>query len=68
MKKLAIFLFLGFSILAFSQEKEILKVLHTQQEAWNKGNLETFMSGYWKNDALLFVGSSGPTYGWQKNT
>ena len=24
------------------------------------------MSGYWKNDALLFVGSSGPTYGWQK--
>jgi hypothetical protein len=25
------------------------------------------MSGYWKNDALLFVGSSGPTYGWQKH-
>ena len=66
MKKLTIFLFLGFSILAFSQEKEILKVLHTQQSAWNKGNLEEFMSGYWKNDALLFVGSSGPTYGWQK--
>lgn len=53
MKKLTIFLFLGFSILAFSQKKEILKVLHTQQSAWNKGNLEEFMSGYWKNDSLL---------------
>ena len=64
-KSILLLLILSFS-LGFSQEKEILKVLHTQQEAWNKGNLETFMSGYWKNDALLFVGSSGPTYGWQK--
>lgn len=64
-KSILLLLPLSFS-LGFSQEKEILKVLHTQQEAWNKGNLETFMSGYWKNDALLFVGSSGPTYGWQK--
>ena len=64
-KSILLLLILSFS-LGFSQEKEILKVLHTQQEAWNKGNLETFMSGYWKNDALLFIGSSGPTYGWQK--
>ena len=64
-KSILLLLLLSFS-LGFSQEKEILKVLHTQQEAWNKGNLETFMSGYCKNDALLFVGSSGPTYGWQK--
>ena len=66
MKKSILLLLLLSFTLGFSQEKEILKVLHTQQEAWNKGNLETFMSGYWKNDALLFVGSSGPTYGWQK--
>ena len=64
-KSILLLLLLGFT-LGFSQEKEILKVLHTQQEAWNKGNLETFMSGYWKSEALLFVGSSGPTYGWQK--
>ena len=64
-KSILLLLILSFS-LGFSQEKEILKVLHTQKEDWNKGNLETFMSGYWKNDALLFVGSSGPTYGWQK--
>jgi hypothetical protein len=51
-KSILLLLLLSFS-LGFSQEKEILKVLHTQQEAWNKGNLETFMSGYWKNDALF---------------
>lgn len=49
-----------------AQEKEILNVLYSQQTAWNKGDLEKFMSGYWKNDALLFIGSNGPTYGWQK--
>ncbi|WP_231459011.1 MULTISPECIES: DUF4440 domain-containing protein [unclassified Pedobacter] len=44
----------------------ILKVLETQRLAWNKGDLETFMQGYVKSDSLLFVGSSGSTYGWQK--
>ena len=24
------------------------------------------MQGYWKSDSLLFVGRSGPDYGWQK--
>ena len=50
----------------FSQEKDILKVLHEQQTAWNNGEIENFMNGYWKNDSLLFIGSKGPTYGWQK--
>lgn len=66
MKKTILFLFLFVFTINFSQEKEILTVLQKQQKAWNNGDLETFMSGYWKNDALLFVGSSGPTYGWQK--
>ena len=50
----------------FSQEKDILKVLHEQQTAWNNGDIENFMKGYWKDDSLLFIGSKGPTYGWQK--
>jgi len=33
--------------------------------AWNKGDLETFMQPYWKNDSLMFIGKSGITYGWQ---
>lgn len=49
-----------------AQEKEaILKVLTTQQAAWNRGDIEDFMQGYWKSDSLLFVGKSAPTHGWQ---
>ncbi|MCX2586057.1 MULTISPECIES: YybH family protein [unclassified Pedobacter] len=58
------------SVGAFAQspkdKQAILDVLEMQRTEWNKGNLETFMQGYVKSDSLLFVGSSGPTYGWQK--
>ncbi len=49
-------------------EKErtsIENLLEKQVEAWNEGNLEKFMQTYWKSDRLSFVGSRGPTYGWQ---
>ena len=36
-----------------------------QEAAWNRGDLEGFMSAYWKSDSVLFVGSRGPSYGWQ---
>jgi len=45
-------------------EKEIISVLHTQDEAWNNGNIEAFMQTYWKHDSLMFIGKSGVTYGW----
>ena len=55
-----------FAFTAMAQEKQaVLKVLETQKLAWNKGNLEEFMQTYWKSDSLLFVGQSGPKYGWQ---
>jgi ketosteroid isomerase-like protein len=38
-----------------------------QTQAWNAGNLDQFMNGYWQSDSLKFIGSSGITYGW-KNT
>jgi ketosteroid isomerase-like protein len=44
----------------------ILTVLENQRQAWNKADMNAYMQGYWKNDSLLFVGKSGPTYGWQK--
>ncbi len=47
------------------QEAEIKKLLATQSAAWNNGDLEEFMQGYWNSDSLLFVGSGGPKYGWQ---
>jgi len=52
----------------FSQttaELDIRKVLSNQTEAWNNGDLESFMHGYWKSDSLTFVGKDGITYGYQ---
>lgn len=37
-----------------------------QETAWNQGNLEQFMAGYWRSDSLQFIGSSGLTFGWTK--
>jgi ketosteroid isomerase-like protein len=52
--------------LAFAQDRQaILKVMADQQAAWNRGDLEDFMQGYWKSDSLLFVGKTAPTKGWQ---
>lgn len=51
---------------AFGQEPEIRALLQKQTEAWNRGDLEGFMEGYWKSDSLMFIGKSGITYGWQK--
>jgi ketosteroid isomerase-like protein len=47
-----------------SDEAKIRTILHNQTEAWNRGDLETFMSGYWQNDSLMFIGKSGVTYGY----
>lgn len=66
MKRTLILLYLLLSAVCFAQEKIIMNVLEQQQTAWNKGNLDDFMQGYWKSDSLLFAGSKGPTYGWQK--
>lgn len=45
-------------------EQEIRRILAAQTEQWNKGDLAGFMEGYWKSDSLLFVGKSGPRYGY----
>ena len=48
-------------------EQQILSSLAVQQNAWNEGDLVTFMGTYWNNDSLMFIGKSGVTYGY-KNT
>ena len=55
------------SLSTFAQNKNetaILKMLQTQETAWNSGNLEAFMKGYWQSDSLLFIGKNGPKYGY----
>ena len=46
-------------------EKAILQMLETQNQAWNRGDVSGFMKGYWENDSLMFIGKSGVTYGYQ---
>jgi ketosteroid isomerase-like protein len=48
-------------------EMEIQNVLSRQNAAWNRGDVDEFMVGYWESDSLMFIGSSGVTYGY-KNT
>ncbi len=40
-------------------------VLEKQVNSWNEGDLEAYMQGYWKSDSLVFIGASGPKYGWE---
>ncbi len=70
MKKILTLLLLAITFHAsaqkLSEKQAILKVLEEQRADWNRGDIEAYMKGYWKSDSLLFVGKSGPTYGWQK--
>lgn len=43
----------------------IHSIMTAQEEAWNRGDLEAFMEGYWKSDSLQFIGSRGINRGWQ---
>lgn len=45
--------------------KPIQKVLDDQVAAWNKGDLEGFMAGYWKSPELSFYSGGSRTTGWQ---
>jgi len=52
----------------YAQNKDELAIrnlLETQTKAWNQGNLEAFMKGYWESDSLVFIGKNGPKYGYQ---
>jgi ketosteroid isomerase-like protein len=49
-----------------TKEKEaILTVMAQQESAWNNGDLEGFMRGYWESDSLRFIGKTGITFGWK---
>lgn len=66
MKPLLLLLFLAIQTKTEAQkaDQSIRKLLNEQTLAWNRGDLEGFMQGYWKTDSLCFIGKSGVTYGW----
>jgi uncharacterized protein (TIGR02246 family) len=39
-------------------------VLQAQQQAWNNGDVDAFLTGYWHSPELTFSGSSGVSRGW----
>lgn len=47
------------------EQAAVRKVLDDQVVAWNKGDLEAFMAGYWKSDKLSFFSGNAKTAGWQ---
>ena len=48
-----------------AEDAAVRKVLADQVEAWNRGDLEAFMAGYWKSDRLTFTSGDKQTKGWQ---
>lgn len=44
---------------------EIRAVLARQVAAWNCGDIEGFMEGYWKSDQMLFTSPTSTTKGWR---
>ena len=47
-------------------EKDIRAVLDAQVIAWNKGDLDGFMAGYWNDEKLTFISGGDLTSGWKK--
>lgn len=77
--RFVLFFVFCFSFMAFSSEAgaqvlrsiddsakaEIERVLRTQQEAWNRHDLEGFMAGYWNSPDLTFFSGAKENHGWQ---
>jgi ketosteroid isomerase-like protein len=58
---------IAFLLPATAQQKDemlIRTMLSEQTAAWNRGNIEGFMKGYWESDSLVFMGKSGMTKGY----
>ncbi|MGA7842238.1 MAG: DUF4440 domain-containing protein [Candidatus Acidiferrales bacterium] len=50
---------------SLSDEAQIRAVLDMQTAAWNRGDIDTFMSSYWKSEQTEFLGANGIAHGWQ---
>jgi len=48
-----------------ADERAIRQVLDRQTEAWNRGDLEGYMQGYWKSPDLTFYSGGTITGGWE---
>jgi ketosteroid isomerase-like protein len=60
-----ILLLTGITAAQSKDEVAIRKVLDDQTAAWNRGDIDGFMAGYWRSEKLEFVGRDNVTRGWQ---
>jgi ketosteroid isomerase-like protein len=63
-----IFTQVGTAQVSYAQNKDITAIqaiLDNQIKSWNSGDLDNFMVGYLHSDSLVFIGKSGPTYGYE---
>ncbi len=44
---------------------QLIEAMRQQEICWNNADIPCFMEYYVKSDALLFMGKSGITYGWE---
>jgi beta-aspartyl-peptidase (threonine type) len=70
-----VFLVIGLALVmsgaAFAQsaqkaETAIREVMNEQVAAWNRGDIDGFMAGYWHSPRLTFVSGTNVTRGWQE--
>ncbi len=47
-----------------ADREAIQAVLNAQHTAWNRGDVDGFLVGYWRSPELTFSGSSGVARGW----
>jgi ketosteroid isomerase-like protein len=48
-----------------SAEGDVSAVLSAQVEAWNRGDLDGFMAGYWNDDRLFYISGGKSVRGWK---
>jgi len=48
------------------EEALVRATLDAQQIAWNNGDMEGFMKGYWNSDSLQFMSARGVNHGWNE--
>ncbi len=66
---LSLIFLLAFQSISRAQSDEpkhaIEQVIGNQQQAWNRGDLEGFMAGYWNSPELTFFSGAHESKGWQ---
>ena len=46
-------------------ESDVKRIVTEQVAAWNSGDIDGFMRGYWNSDKLVFISGDSVTRGWR---